>query len=297
MSTGTVPEIIRSILEANKIETGEALALRRWFYGDGVVHVDEAEAMFQANAALAGRDPEFNRLFIEILTDFVVYQQLPTGRVSAEQAGWLMDQMGGPDGQVETVSEIELLVNIMEEANEIPANLAAFALAQVKHAAITGEGPTARGRVHYSRTIDTADVDLLSRMLAVAGGSSGAAVTRAEADVLFDIADTCESVATDNGWERLFVRAIANHLLGSSAPRRQALRAAPAAGSAEQADLPANGASGFVASRLDDAGASWLASRIHRDGQVTRAERALLAFVNETATGDSLARAAIVRLA
>jgi hypothetical protein len=297
MSTGVVPEIIRSILEAKKIEAGEALALRRWFYGDGVVHTDEAEAMFQANTALAGRDPEFNRLFIDILTDFVVYQQLPTGRVSAEQAAWLMDQMGGSDGQVETVSEIELLVNIMEEANEIPANLAAFALAQVKHAAITGEGPTARGRVHYSRTIDAADVDLLSRMLAVAGGASGAAVTRAEADVLFDIADTCEGVASDNGWERLFVRAIANHLLGSSAPGRQALRIAPATDNAGQADLPSQMAPAFVATGLDDAGASWLASRIHRDGQVTRAERALLAFVNETAIGDSAARAAIVRLA
>lgn len=292
MSTAIVPAIIRPILESKSIEAGETLALRRWFYGDGIVHVEEAEAMFLANAALGGRHPDFNCLFVEVLTDFVIYQQMPTGRVSAEQAQWLMDRMGGSAGRVETVSEIELLVNIMEEAAEIPANLAAFALVQVKHAAITGEGPTARGRVHYSRTIDSADVDLMARMLAVAGGACGAAVTRAEADVLFDIADTCEGVATDNGWERLFVRAIANHLLGAAAPRRQALRSPCAGTTGEAYDLPV-----FVAAGLDEAGATWLASRIHRDGQITRAERALLSFVKETASVDAAARSAIVRLA
>ena len=165
MSNRNTPAIIRAILETKSLESSEILTVRRWFYGDGILHEEDAVAMFAANRVLCGSNLEFNKLFVEAITDFVVYQQMPTGRVSAEQADWLIARMGGPGGHVETVGEIDLLVNIMEEAHEIPTQLAAFAISQVKHAAITGEGPAARGRVHFSRTVDGRDVELLSRML------------------------------------------------------------------------------------------------------------------------------------
>jgi hypothetical protein len=287
------PAIIRSILENRNLEAGEALTLRRWFYGDGMVHHDDAEALFRVNAALGGRFDEFNRLFVEALTDYVVYHLLPTGRVTSEQADWLIRQMGGPDGRVETSTELELLVEIMEEAHEIPINLAAFALAQVKYSAITGEGPAAQGRPHFSRVVDAADVELVSRILASAGGATGAAVSRAEADILFDIADACTGAANDAAWDQLFVRAIANHLLGTHSPKRRTLGEVPFVSSPGPEGEWASGSS----ARIDEAGAAWLARRVHRDGQVTQAERTLLSLVDRSNTPDPVARAAIVRMA
>src|SRR5215475_5814227 len=110
MSSGKVPAIIRGILETRRIEAGETLTLRRWFYGDGVIHAEDAEALFKVNAVLLGKNEEFNHLFVQAVTDFLVYQQLPTGRISTEQADWLMDQMGGPEAVVATTTEINLLV-------------------------------------------------------------------------------------------------------------------------------------------------------------------------------------------
>ena len=293
MSDRQVPAILKSILDSGALEKGEVLALRRWFYGDGMVHADDAEILFRVNAKLRDRYRDFNALFVEIISDYLVYQLMPTGRVTEEQASWLMDQMGGPSASVETATELDLIVEIMEEAHEIPANLAAFALAQVRHAAITGEGPAAQGRPHFSRVVDAGDVDLVARILAGAGGATGSAVSRAEADVLFDIADACTGAANDGAWDQLFVRAIANHLLGSSMPRRRALHDVPFVSSEDAGAGAASGHSG----RVDAAGAAWLAGRIHRDGQVTEAERTLLSIVDGGGPVDPIARAAIVRMA
>jgi len=62
----------------------------------------------------------------------------------------------------------------------------AAALAQMCRGIITGEGPTACGRVHFSRTIDRQDAALCLRLLVVAG-RYGDAVSRVEADALLDI--------------------------------------------------------------------------------------------------------------
>ena len=288
MSNRTTPAIIRAILETKTLESSEILTLRRWFYGDGVLHEEDAAAMFEVNRVLRGRNLDFNKLFVEAVTDFVVYQEMPTGRVSAEQAQWLIAHMGGQDGHVETPGEIDLLVDIMEEAHEIPTELAAFAIAQVKHAAITGEGPAARGRAHFSRTVDARDVELLSRMLDKSGNTLGSPVSREEADLLFDIADACSASTNDHAWDRLFASAIANHLLGASAPHRRVLETAPV--------VRGDGPEGeWQVGRVDSGALAWLNGRIHRDGSVSSGERILLRFLDQ-AVPEMPAKAAILRL-
>ncbi len=68
------------------------------------------------------------------------------------------------------------------------------ALAKVRDGVITGEGPTTRGRVHFSRALDTQDVDWCVRILTASAverlrsdgsrpptGTSRAAISRASA--------------------------------------------------------------------------------------------------------------------
>lgn len=266
-------------MEKQMIESSETLALRRWFYGEGLLTEADADALLRANAALRIANPEFDRFLVETLCDFIVYQQRPTGRITAEKATWLIDRLGGSDGLVATKAELDLLVAVVEEAHEVPAELAAFALAQVKRAAITGEGPAARGRIHFSRTVDAGDVELLDRLLH-RGAKAGSPVSRAEAEVLFEIADACTG-ENDEAWDELFVGAIAGHLVGA---------ALPASG---ELDVDFDGHA-----PVESGSADWLDDRIHSDGRISRSERALLAFINRRpASQDPAARAAIIRMA
>src|SRR4029079_9377599 len=96
MTDQQIPEILKPVLESGVIEADEVSTLRRWFYGDGLLHREDAEGLFQVQARLGGCCAGFNRLFVEAITDFVVYQNLPTGKVTAEQADWLIGELGGP---------------------------------------------------------------------------------------------------------------------------------------------------------------------------------------------------------
>jgi hypothetical protein len=116
------------------------------------------------------------------------------------------------------------LVAAIEHSKIAVADLSVAALQDVLNGIITGEGPTASGRVHFSRTLDPADAALCARILEGAGGTEGLPVTRLEADVLFDI-DAAAAERTDNGcFGDLFVKSIAHCALaaaGHKVPPRQ----------------------------------------------------------------------------
>jgi hypothetical protein len=124
-------------------------------------------------------------------------------------------------------SSFHHLVAAIEHSRTAVANLSVAALQDVLNGIITGEGPTAAGRVHFSRTLDLADAALCARILEGAGGTAGLPVTRHEADVLFDI-DAAAAERTDNGrFGDLFVKSIAHCALAQAGhkvpPRRIAL--------------------------------------------------------------------------
>jgi hypothetical protein len=116
------------------------------------------------------------------------------------------------------------LVDAIAHSKTAVADLSVAALHDVLNGVITGEGPTAAGRVHFSRTLDPADAALCARILEGAGGAAGLPVTRLEADVLFDI-DAAAAERTDNGrFGDLLVKSIAHCALaeaGHKVPPRQ----------------------------------------------------------------------------
>src|SRR6202049_3544894 len=63
-------------------------------------------------------------------------------------------------------------------------NTAAQALTVVRDGVITGEGPTTKGRVHFSRALDAADAAWCARIL-TATAVEHEPVSRAEADARF----------------------------------------------------------------------------------------------------------------
>jgi len=87
---------------------------------------------------------------------------------------------------------------------------AAFALAVVRDGVITGEGPTTRGRVHFSRTLDAVDAAWCVRIL-TAAAVDHEPISRAEAEALFEI-DEAAAERSDNGrFEDLLAKAVVHH--------------------------------------------------------------------------------------
>jgi hypothetical protein len=116
------------------------------------------------------------------------------------------------------------LVAAIEQSKIEVADLSTAALQDVLKGVITGEGPTTAGRVHFSRTLDLSDASLCARILTAAGGEAGVPVTRAEANVLFDI-DAAATERTDEGrFDDLLVKSVAHFALaeaGHVVPPRQ----------------------------------------------------------------------------
>jgi hypothetical protein len=91
----------------------------------------------------------------------------------------------------------------------------AQALAIVRDGVITGEGPTARGRVHFSRALDADDAAWCAKIL-TARAVEHQPVSRAEAEALFEINDAATERSDDGRFDDLLAKAVAHHAASAS---------------------------------------------------------------------------------
>src|SRR5258708_26826877 len=92
---------------------------------------------------------------------------------------------------------------------------AAHALTIVRDGVITGEGPTTRGRIHFSRTLDADDAAWCARILTVTEVEHQA-VSRAEVEALFEISDAAAERSDDGRFDDLLAKAVAHHTASES---------------------------------------------------------------------------------
>jgi hypothetical protein len=206
----------------DRITADDVVMLRRDVFGDGVVSRGEAEALFALDATAKDTCQEWPPFLIEAVTDYIVYQETPAGYISEDNANWLIGTISR-DGMVDSVTELELLVHVLETAKSSPGRLSAYALEQVAHAVVDGKGPLISGGALVPGLVAKAEVDLLRRILYAYGGDGNIAITRAEAEVLFSINEQTATADNDPSWNELFVKAIANFVMcsaGYEAPTR-----------------------------------------------------------------------------
>ena len=307
---------VAGLAEKNRISADDVLMLRREVFRDGVVTRGEAEALFALDASASKKCPEWPVFLVEAVADFIVHQEKPAGYISAQNAEWLV-AMISRDGMVDSVTELELLVSVLEKAKSSPETLVAYALEQVRLAVVDGKGPLARGDSLEPGRVNKAEVDLVRRILYAFGGEGNIAISRSEAEVLFAINDASDEARNDPSWNELFVKAMATFVMrasGYEAPtREEALRHEAFLDKAEvglggfftrmvsggvrgildayrmpqdiDADWEArNRAQEALARKAEavEAGeAQWLAAQIGRDGALRENEKALLAFIKQ----------------
>ena len=94
-------------------------------------------------------------------------------------------------------------------------NTAAQALTIVRDGVITGEGPTTKGRIHFSRALDADDAAWCARIL-TAPAVEHQPVSRAEAEALFEINDAATERSDGGRFDDLLAKAVAHHAASES---------------------------------------------------------------------------------
>jgi hypothetical protein len=117
--------------------------------------------------------------------------------------------LADPIDTFEVGSEIASEV-VLEPSKISCRNTAAQALAVVRDGVITGEGPTTRGRVHFSRALDAHDTAWCERIL-TATAVEHQPVSRAEAAALFEIDNAAAERSDEGRFDDLLAKAVVHH--------------------------------------------------------------------------------------
>lgn len=299
--TKPLQDVTAMIRQARALGPDETLALRRAVWPDGTISATEANILFELNHASSSASPEWVDFFVEAITALLVEQTEPRGYVSDENAAWLMQRIDH-DGHVDTLAELELLVRVIERADNVPDDLKAYTLVQIKRIVLAGEGPTRHSDMLKPGCIGTTEVRLLRRVLYAAGGHAPAHISRAEAELLFAIKDA--TVQGDNApeWQTLFVQALSLHILTD--PIYHALHRDEAARLDAFMNDTSSSVGGFIGRmagsfgrktapveprnaraaagpELSERKQDWLQAMVDRDGQLDPLERALLKALAE----------------
>ncbi|MEZ5781692.1 MAG: hypothetical protein R3D70_08675 [Rhizobiaceae bacterium] len=315
MTAASLPATIAQIATTKKITPDDVLALRRIVYGDGVSSRPEVEALFALDRACPDRCDEWVEFLIETVTDYIVHQEAPRGHISSDNASWLVSLISD-NGVVDSLSELEMLIKVLEKAKSSPEELSAYALAQVALAVVEGDGPLAKGRRLQPGLVGADEVALLRRILFAFGGDGNIAVTRAEADILLKINKRTAHADNDEAWNELFIKSIANFALAASGyeppSRQEALRreaflesgtpgvggffsrmvSGGLAGLLQAYERPADSELSWAEinrrreesfSRIDGSEAQWLVDKFGGGRELQENERAVLAFIREHA--------------
>ncbi len=126
--TNDLLDIAHMVLEDCKIEPNEVEMMRQSVLEDGAIDQEEAEILFAINDAI-GEDGdcsciEFNDFFVEMITAFLLSDELSDGRLDDAEWDWLKAMISEDDDL--SSSEIKLLASIAEVSSSVPANFFEF---------------------------------------------------------------------------------------------------------------------------------------------------------------------------
>lgn len=205
-------ELLARLMRAGTVSNGDVMMLRDAVWTDESIPESVVDALFTLNDALTSHSTVWTDFFIEAIEYYLVDQCVPQGFVDDSCADWLQARVD-KNGRVTSLTELELLVAIIERAESTPEDLRQYAITQIEHVIISGEGPTRSDEVLRPNTVDAVEVELLRRLIFAGGGEGAIIVDTAEADLLFRIKDATLNGDNASSWLRLFVQGVGNHLM------------------------------------------------------------------------------------
>jgi hypothetical protein len=154
---------------------------------------------------------------------------------------------------------------------------AAQALSVVRDGVITGEGPTTKGRVHFSRALDALDAAWCASIL-TAAAVDDQPVSRAEAEALFEINDAAAERSDEGLFDDLMAKAVVHHAASASGLPVPSRTVALSAETAIESWAPTR------AIGVDTEVLEWIASQMRGKRRSNRTLMALVATIIGAAT-------------
>lgn len=210
-----------AIMSRGRIDDQDVIRLKRLFGSEGAVAASEAEALCALNETCGGQGPAWSPFFVDAVTEYIVHHAAPEGYLTASNAEWLRDRIC-TEGHIATKTGIALLLNVLCTARWSPASLSQLALGQVLAAVTSGTGPLRAECPADAGTITDGEVELVRRVLYAFGSGGHVALSRAEAEMLFDLHDAI--TVPNAAWTELIVKVVAHLAMtvtGHAIPTRE----------------------------------------------------------------------------
>lgn len=251
--------LLDRIEQLGRISREEAAQHINAIYSDGLVSRVEAEGLFRLRARLQPTTPDLDARFIEVICDFLLEREAPIGWISEGEGNWLIAELGEqPEAIDET--EMDLLLALLRLAEGAPRRLARFAL------------QAACARIISAGRADSEEVERVRRAIFAQASEDALWVSRFEAASLMRTNDAIARARNAPGWNALFARAIANHLLAAAHPDPMT----EARALARETWLQREGGGVFAGFREMLARGDWFARLTHDPGQAAAARKAAL---------------------
>ena len=196
-----------SILELGNegyVSAEEVLVLRRTIFSDGIVNSEELDRLFDLAHRAPDGDREWHDYFVEAARDFYLREEEPHGYLTQDEFVAIKRQIARDGGTMARPIELELLIGLLEHAKQTPLEMLTYIMDQFRH-----QISTKADNPH----IDEAMAARLKRFVFACGSDGNIAITKPEADFLFDLADATAAGDNHASWYDLFKKAIANHLM------------------------------------------------------------------------------------
>ena len=215
MGEFVLPPVLASMADLNRITSDDVLELRQNVYVDGLTSAEDAVAILALDTTCRNKCEEWNGFFRQALSEFIVLRTEPANHLSEKNARWLISAVSR-DGCVASRTEMLMMIDALGRAQTAPAFFSGFLLKQVADAVISGKGPLMKNRVARRSVITRDDVEMIRSIILSNGADEPRAVSKEEAEVLFILNDRSIEAQNDPAWNDLFVKALANFMMGMS---------------------------------------------------------------------------------
>jgi len=138
--------------------------LRKHTFPEGIRTSDDVVVMLALNNSCPEKCPEWSSFFVEHLAEFIVNYTYPQGSLDEINVAWLM-RMVATDGVVNSALELELVLHVIEISANVPDDLRAFALEQLRLALTENIGGYKLCRPVDRKGITRQDIDYAMRVL------------------------------------------------------------------------------------------------------------------------------------
>lgn len=176
--------------------------LRRHLWPEGIRSRQEAVMALALQERCDSHCPEWAIYLVESVTEFVVWRASPTGEVSNETAGWLLEWLTDA-GTVWSPVGFDILLHVLDVARSVPSFLSATVLNQVRLALL----PIPRGAYARRRTgghaVSKHDLALVWRVLRSGLDRGTVNLSRAERQILHEIDQLAAPHAHHPGWREM----------------------------------------------------------------------------------------------